>query len=134
MPKTYSSFQSVARRRRGWHSIGCIYINKQTADPKVEAGLLPIWKIVSDPLLEMRVDYTIPVYCYSKDFNVIIDWDYWKKKEPVFPKEALIWFTDGTRANSGTGSGIFGLRTKRSLNYPLGKFATVFQTEIYAIL
>jgi len=82
----------------------------------------------------MRSDYTIPVYYYSKIFNVIIDWDYWRNKDPVFPEGALIWFTDGSRANSGTGSGIFGLRPNRNFSFPLGKFATVFQTEIYAIL
>ena len=42
--------------------------------------------------------------------------------------------TDGSKANSGTGSGIFGLRPNRSFSFPLGKFATVLQTEIYAIL
>jgi ribonuclease HI len=49
------------------------------------------------------------------------------------PKDALIWFTDGSRADSGTGSGIFGLRPKGTLSFPLGKF-TSFQTEVYAIL
>ena len=44
------------------------------------------------------------------------------------------WFTDGSRANSGTGSGIFGIRSNRNLSFPLGKFAMVFQTEIHAIL
>jgi len=52
----------------------------------------------------------------------------------VFPEDALIWFTDGSKANSGTGSGIFGLRPNISFSFPLGKFATVFQTEINAIL
>jgi hypothetical protein len=52
----------------------------------------------------------------------------------MFPEDALIWFTDGSRAASGTGSVIFGLRPNRSLSFPLGNFATVFQTEIYAIL
>jgi ribonuclease HI len=78
--------------------------------------------------------YTISVYHYSKIFNVIIDWDYWRNKDPLFPEDALIWFTDGSKANSGTGSGIFGIRPNRSFSFPLGKFATVFQTEIYAIL
>jgi ribonuclease HI len=32
------------------------------------------------------------------------------------------------------GSGIFGVRPNMSLGFPLDKFATVFQTEIYAIL
>jgi len=82
----------------------------------------------------MRADYTTPVYYHSKTFSVSIDWDYWKNKDPVFPEDALIWFSDGSRANWRTGSGIFGLRPKRSLSFPLGIFATVFQTEIYVIL
>jgi len=102
--------------------------------PTAEAGLLSIWENVSNPLLEMRADYTTPVYYYSKVFRVIIDWDYWKNKDPVFPEDGLIWFTDGSRANLGTGSGIFGLRPNKSSGFPLGKFATVFQTEIFAIL
>jgi len=49
----------------------------------------------------------------------------------MFPEDALICFTDGCRGSSGTGSCIFGLRPNRSFSFPLGKFATVFQTEIY---
>jgi hypothetical protein len=52
----------------------------------------------------------------------------------MFPEDALIWFTDGSRADSGTGSGIFGIIPKRSFSLPLGKFATGFQTKICAIL
>ena len=52
----------------------------------------------------------------------------------MFPEDALIWFTDGSRGNSGTGPVIFGIRPNRSLSFPLGKFATVFQTEILVIL
>jgi hypothetical protein len=89
---------------------------------------------VGDRILDMRSDYTIPVYHYSIIFNVTIEWDYWRNKDPLFPEDALIWFTDGSRANSGRGSGIFGLRLNRSFSFPLGKLATVFQTEIYAIL
>ena len=111
-----------------------LHILKQPTKPKAEGGLLSIWKNVSDPLLEMQADLTTPVYYYSKVFSVIIDWDHWKNKDPVFPEDALIWFTDGTKANSGTGSDIYGLRPNRSFSFPLGKFATVFQNEIYAIL
>jgi hypothetical protein len=111
-----------------------LHILKQPIDPKTEAGLLSMWKNVSDPILDMRSDHTFPGYYYSKIFNVIIDCDYWRNKDPDFPEDALIWFTDGSRANSGTGSGIFGLRPNRSFSFPLGKFATVFQIEIYAIL
>ena len=111
-----------------------LQILKQPAVPKLVAVLLSIWKNVRGPILEMCLDYTILVYHCSKIFNVMIDWDYWRNKNPVFPEGALIWFTEGSRASSGTGSSIFGLRPNKSFSFPLAKFATVFQTEIYAIL
>jgi hypothetical protein len=82
----------------------------------------------------MRLDYIIPVYYHTKNFMVIIDQEFWRNKDPVLPRDALIWFTDGSRADSRTGSGINGIRPERSFSFSLGKFATVFQTEIYAIL
>jgi hypothetical protein len=111
-----------------------LHILEQTAASGIEAELLSIWKSVSDPIIEMRSDHTIPVYHHSRLFKVIIDLDYWKNKNPAFLKDTLIWFTDGSRADSETGSGIFGLRPTGRLSFPLGKYATVFQTEICAIL
>jgi hypothetical protein len=32
-----------------------------------------------------------------------IDQEYWKNEDPMFPEDALIWFTDSSRADSGTG-------------------------------
>jgi hypothetical protein len=107
---------------------------QQPADLKTETGLLSIWKNVSDPILDMRSDHTIPVCNYSKIFNVIIDMDYWRNKDPMLPKDALISFTDGSRTDLGTGSGIYGLKPSKSYSFSLGKFVSVFQTEIYAIL
>jgi hypothetical protein len=103
-----------------------LQILKQPTVPKIVSGLLSIWKNLGDPILNMRSDYTIPVYYHSRIFRVIIDRDYWKNKDPVFPEDALIWFTDGSRANSGTGSGsgagsgIFGIRPNRSFSFPFG--------------
>ena len=99
-----------------------------------EAGLLSIRKNVGDPILDMQSDHINPIYDHSKLFKVTIDADYWRNKDPMFPEDALIWYTDGSRTDSGTGSGIQGLRPNRSYCFPLGKFATVFQTEIHAIL
>jgi hypothetical protein len=111
-----------------------LHILNPPSVPKTVAGLLTIWKNVGDPLLDMQSDYTIPVYSHTKKFGVIIDQEYWKNKDPVFPEDALIWFTDGSRADSGTGSGTYGIRPNRSFSFPLAKFAMVFQTEIHAIL
>jgi hypothetical protein len=111
-----------------------MHMSKQPVDLKTETGLLSIWKNVSDPILDMRSDHTIPVYNYYKIFNVIIDTDYWRDKDPEIPKDALIWFTNRSRTDLGTGTWIYGLKPNKSYSFSLGKFASVFQTEIYAIL
>jgi hypothetical protein len=64
--------------------------------------MLSIWKNVSDPILDMLSDHTIPVYYYSKSLKVVIDQDYWRIKDQEFPEHALIWYTVGSKADSGT--------------------------------
>ena len=65
-----------------------LHILMQLADSTTAAGMLPIWKNVRDRTLDMRSDHTIPVYHYSKIYKVIIDVDYWRNKDPKFPKGA----------------------------------------------
>jgi len=48
--------------------------------------------------------------------------------------KGLVWFTDGSRTAEGTGVGVYGQSVSRRLSIPLGKHATVFQAEVYAIL
>jgi hypothetical protein len=102
-----------------------LQITKQSSVLEAETGLLSIRKIVSDPVLEMRVDHIIPVFKYSSTFKVIIDLEYWRNADLVVPENTLAWFTDGTRGSTGMGSGIFGVRPNRSLSLPLGKFASL---------
>jgi hypothetical protein len=94
-----------------------LHIIKQPAASEAEAVLLSVWKDVSDPVLDMRSDHTIPVYYNSMIFMAIIYWHYWRNKDPVFPENALMWFTDSSRVSSGTGSGIFGVRLDRNLSF-----------------
>jgi hypothetical protein len=61
-----------------------------TVASETTAGLLSIQKIVSDRILEMQSDHTLPVYHHSRSFTVIIDLDYLKNKNPVLPEDALI--------------------------------------------
>ena len=48
--------------------------------------------------------------------------------------KGLVWYTDGSRTVEGTGAGVYGQSANRRLSIPLGKYATVFQAEVYAIL
>jgi ribonuclease HI len=48
--------------------------------------------------------------------------------------KGLVWFTDGSRMREGTGAGVYGQSVGSRLSFSLGRYATVFQAEIYAIL
>ena len=48
--------------------------------------------------------------------------------------KGLVLFTDGSRIAEGTRAGVYGQSSNRRLGIPLGKHATVFQAEVYAIL
>jgi hypothetical protein len=52
---------------------------------------------------------------------------------PIAIKE-LVWFMDRSRNVEGTGSDVYGQSVDRRLSISLGKQATVFQAEVYAIL
>ena len=59
----------------------------------------------------------------------------WTKETGTHPVgKGLIWFTDGTKVKEGTGAGVYGPSVGRRLSISLGRYATVFQAEIYAIL
>jgi hypothetical protein len=48
-------------------------------------------------------------------------------------KGAIIWYTNGSKTRNGTGSGMYCYGTRRKLNFSLGQYTMVFQTEVYAI-
>ena len=48
--------------------------------------------------------------------------------------EELVWFTDGSRMKDGTVAGVHGQSVGRRFSISLGRSATVFRAEIYAIL
>ena len=75
-----------------------------TAALEVLLNLIPLNLLI---MAEVRMAlYRLSIPNYSKIFNVIIDKDYWRNKDPVLPKDVLIWFTDGSRTDLGTGSGV----------------------------
>ena len=91
-----------------------LHILMQPADSTTSAGMLSNWKNLSDHTLDMRLDHTIPVYNFSKIYKVLIDVDYWRNNDPKFPEDAIVWFTGGSRTDSRTGAGIYGIRPSRS--------------------
>jgi hypothetical protein len=47
--------------------------------------------------------------------------------------KGIIWFTYGSRTAEGTKAGVYGQSADRRLSISLGKHATVFQAEVYAV-
>ena len=62
----------------------------------------------------------------------IEDWTKVTGTPPIV--KGLVCFTDGSRMKEGTGAGVYGQSVGRRLSFSLGRYATVFQAEIYAIL
>jgi hypothetical protein len=58
----------------------------------------------------------------------------WKDEFHLDRKGGLIWYTDGSKTNKGTGAGVYGYGTRMKLSFSLGKYTTVFQAEVYAIM
>jgi hypothetical protein len=56
----------------------------------------------------------------------------WGKGMLPFKKGGLIWYTDGSKANEGTGAGVCGHGIKQIFSFSLG-YTMVFQAEVYAI-
>jgi hypothetical protein len=45
----------------------------------------------------------------------------------------LVWYTDGSKTEKGTGAGVYCHGTRKKLSFDLGRYTTVFQAEVYAI-
>jgi hypothetical protein len=79
-------------------------------------------------------DKMIPKYVSDKPFTITI-LDSSERKEVFQPdrKGGLIWYTDGSKTNKGTGAVMYCDGTRRKLSFHLGQYTTVFQAEVYAI-
>jgi ribonuclease HI len=84
----------------------------------------------------MGVDVMGPAFNLEPKYRVTMltreDWTKGTGAPPVV--KGLVWFTDGSKMREGTGAGVYGQSVGRMLSFSLGRYATVFQAEIYAIL
>ena len=60
------------------------------------------------------------------------DWTKGTATPPVV--KGLLWFTDESKTKEGTGAWVCGQSVGRRLRFCIGRYATEFQAEIYAIL
>ena len=79
----------------------------------------------------------VPIFVYWTCDGTTLFWtrEDWTKGTGTPPAvKGLIWFTDGFKMREGTGAGVYGQSVGRRLSFSVGRYVTVFQAEIYAIL
>jgi hypothetical protein len=82
----------------------------------------------------MGTDKMIPRNVYEKSFIIRLpDRSEWGKGFEPDKRGGLIWYTDGSKTNKGTGAGVYCYGARRRLSFSLGQYTTVFQAEVYAI-
>jgi len=93
-----------------------------------------MWLQQSDPIFNIRVNVMRPVFNLEPKYRVTMltreDWTNGTGAPPAV--KGLVWFTDGSKMREGTRAGVYGQSVGRRLSFPLGRYATVFQAEIYA--
>lgn len=87
-----------------------------------------------DTNLFMKSDSTKPIYSFDKAFKVIIPKKEEWQVENHFTGTCINIYTDGSRTEDRSGAGIYSNEENINISTPLGKFASVFQAELHAIL
>ena len=97
-------------------------------------GHLEILKDVTvNPLVIQNEDWMEQKLILDIPYKVTInDRDTWESGGPAIPPGSIVFYTDGSKMGNSTGAGVYGPRIKLAL--PMGKWPTVFQAEIQAIV
>lgn len=97
-------------------------------------GHQKISQVISGDALHMPSDHMTPRLSVDKTFKTkILPREDWGSGRASYDEDDVVWFTDGSKTEEGSGSGIYGIRPEGSIVLSLGKYATVFQTEVGAI-
>ena len=84
-------------------------------------------------LMYMGCDKMLPTYIFKRNYSIHVPTrDEWRRGMKPPNKDSIVWYTDGSKMNSGAGAGIY--TENCSISKSLGKYATVFQAETYAII
>ena len=83
----------------------------------------------------MGVDVMRPVYNFEPQYKVtMLTKQDWTKATCTPAIKGLACYKDWSKVRDGTGASVCGPSVGRRLSFSLGRYATVFQAEIYVIL
>lgn len=92
-------------------------------------------QILNDHLLKiMLTDECKTLFDFQKNFKISLPTrEQWTNHEQLLDNNALIFYTDGSKMDCGTGSGVYGKNPGMSIIASLSRYCTVFQAEVHAI-
>ena len=89
----------------------------------------------ASPSTRMRQDRITATYCFRRRYSVQFPTrEEWSTTAGPLGGQGLIWFTDGSKMEEGTGAGLCLSISKRETLISLGRYCTVFQAEVTAIM
>jgi len=90
----------------------------------------------SELIFNTGVDVMKRVFTLEPKYKVtLLTREDWTRGPGIPPAvKGFVWYTGGSRTVVGTGAGVYGQSADRRLSISLGKHATVFQADVYAIL
>lgn len=104
-------------------------VNRVKMDPCDFATLSKRYPLINAP--KDHIDALIRPTCkFKTQISSKSEWINESIQYSIQP-HTIKWYTDGSKTEDGAGAGIFGPRFKHA--EPLGKYANIFQAELYAI-
>ena len=84
-------------------------------------------------IMYMGCNKMLPIYIFKRNYSIHVPTrDEWRRGMKPPNKDSVVWYTDVSKMESGAGAGIYTDNCSNSKS--LGKYATVFQAETYAII
>ena len=81
----------------------------------------------------MPEDSIQAAFCFERNFKTCLpERSDWGKGTPPMKADVTV-YTDGSKTDGGTGSGIYSEELDYNISIPLGVYTSVFQSEIVAI-
>ena len=91
--------------------------------------------VLTHPFFDMPSDGLLCRFTFDRPYEVLFpSRDDWNKVPSFFKDHGIIWYTDGSKLDKYTGAGVCCLSDGTKSLYPLGRYSTVFQAEVFAIL
>ena len=89
----------------------------------------------SGGVFKMPRDKMTKAFMFDRKYRIsLAERSDWVSGREKLPTNGAIWYTDGSKRVEGTGAVVYRRRGGRGCTFPLGRYATVLQSELVGVL